>query len=114
MHFFVYILTNKKYGTLYVGQTVSMEARIWQHKNNIGSAFTQKYKLDKLVYYEQAVDRDAAKLREKQIKEWKRDWKINLIENMNPHWRDLLSSYDDNRHVAEWAPAFAGEVDNNV
>ena len=87
--FCVYILANKHRGTLYIGVTSDLVKRIWQHKSGMISGFTQKYKIKKLVYYEQFLDAENAIHREKRLKEWKRMWKIALIENSNPHWRDL-------------------------
>jgi len=85
----IYILSNKKNGTLYVGVTTNLIQRIWQHKNKISVGFSSKYELDKLVYYELHEDIKNAILREKQIKKWRREWKLNLINQQNPHWVDL-------------------------
>ncbi len=90
--FCVYILASKKNGTLYVGVTSALTQRIWQHKNKLVAGFTAKYQVDKLVYYEVHDDANSAIRREKQIKKWNRVWKIELIEEMNPAWRDL---YED-------------------
>ena len=87
--FFVYLLASKPYGTLYVGVTSDLLRRISEHKNKLVPGFTNKYGVDRLVWYEVHEDREAAIRREKQIKEWKRDWKIELIEHENPHWLDL-------------------------
>jgi putative endonuclease len=87
--FFVYLLASKPYGTLYVGITSDLLRRISEHKNKLVPGFTNKYGVDRLVWYEVHEDREAAIRREKQIKEWKRDWKIELIEHENPHWLDL-------------------------
>lgn len=89
---FVYILASKENGTLYVGVTADLEHRIWQHKNGEGSAFTKKYKVDKLVYYEELETMTHAIKREKNLKVWKRDWKIRLIAKNNPHWDDLYAN----------------------
>jgi len=89
---YVYILASEKNGTLYVGVTSNLTGRIWQHKNKVVEGFTNKYGVDKLVYYEVHEDIAAAILREKQIKTWKRVWKLNLIEKDNPGWKDL---YED-------------------
>ena len=86
---YVYILTNKKNGTLYIGVTSDLIKRIWEHKNKVVEGFTEKYNLDKLVYYEVFEDIENAILREKQLKKWHRDWKINQIEKTNPEWKDL-------------------------
>ena len=88
----VYILTNKRYGTLYVGVTSNLPKRIWQHKNKVVKGFSEKYALDKLVWYEVHAEMMSAIQREKAIKAWKREWKINAIETINCAWRDL---YDD-------------------
>jgi len=92
--YYLYILTNKKNGTLYVGVTNDLERRIFEHKHKLVDGFTQKYGLDKLVYFEvfQYVN-DAIK-REKNIKRWKRQWKIDLIEQDNPQWEDLACEWD--------------------
>jgi putative endonuclease len=90
--FYVYILTNKKYGVLYVGKSNDLIERIYQHKNKQADGFTKKYNLTQLVYYEVYESAIEATHREKCIKEWKRNWKLELIEKMNPEWRDL---YDD-------------------
>ncbi|MCL2896183.1 GIY-YIG nuclease family protein [Brenneria tiliae] len=85
----IYILTNKPYGSLYIGVSSHLTKRIWQHKNRITGGFTQKYHLHMLVYYEYFEDMNNAILREKQMKKWKRAWKIRLIESINPRWDDL-------------------------
>lgn len=90
--FFVYILTSKPYGTLYIGVTSDLLKRIWEHKNKVVPGFTKQYGVDRLVWFEAYETREAALHREKQIKEWKRDWKINLIERENHHWVDLSST----------------------
>jgi len=85
----VYILASKRNGTLYVGVTSDLCKRLWEHKQNLVAGFTQKYRVHVLVYYELHADMLAAITREKQIKKWNRAWKIQLIERMNPDWRDL-------------------------
>ncbi len=87
--FYVYILASEKNGTLYVGITSNLIKRIYEHKNNIVKGFTEKYKVHKLVYYEECSDIYEAIQREKQLKRWYRKWKIELIENFNPEWEDL-------------------------
>lgn len=87
--FFVYLLASKLHGTLYIGFTIDLARRVWEHKNKLMPGFTAKYGVDRLVWFEIHEDRGSALRREKQIKEWKRDWKINLIEHDNPHWTDL-------------------------
>ena len=85
----VYIVTNKRNGTLYVGVTSNLPGRIWQHKNKVVPGFTQKHKLDRLVWYEVHETMESAIQREKAVKYWKRYWKLKAIEEMNPDWRDL-------------------------
>jgi len=87
-----YILASAKNGTLYIGVTSNLVQRVWQHKNNQVEGFTEKYHVHMLVYYEQHQTMDAAITREKQLKKWNREWKINLIEEGNPEWRDLWES----------------------
>ena len=86
---YVYILASKKNGTLYIGVTSNLIQRIWQHKNNQVEGFTKKYNVHTLVYYEQHEVMESAITREKQMKKWKREWKIKLIEKGNPQWEDL-------------------------
>lgn len=86
---YVYILTNRKNGVLYIGVTSNLIKRIWQHKKKFIKSFSQKYNLDKLVYFEVLEDEINAIKREKQLKNWHRDWKIKLIEKDNPDWDDL-------------------------
>jgi len=87
--FFVYLLASNVRGTLYVGVTSDLLKRVWEHKNKAVPGFTARYGVDRLMWYETHATAEAAIRREKQIKEWKRDWKINLIERDNPHWIDL-------------------------
>ncbi|WBO24683.1 GIY-YIG nuclease family protein [Sphingomonas abietis] len=85
----VYILANKARGTLYVGVTSALIARLHQHRSGSVPGFTTRYGVRRLVHYEMADTMEAAILREKQLKRWHRDWKLNLIEQHNPHWEDL-------------------------
>jgi len=85
----VYILASKRNGTLYVGVTSDLIKRAWEHKNGITGGFTKKYNVHTLVYYQIFEDMSSAILREKQIKKWRRAWKIELIEKSNRTWRDL-------------------------
>lgn len=85
----VYILASKYNGTLYIGVTSNLVQRIWQHKNDLVEGFSEKYGVHSLVYYELHGDMPTAIQREKQLKKWNRQWKIDLIEKMNPAWRDL-------------------------
>ncbi|WP_435135844.1 GIY-YIG nuclease family protein [Formosa sp. A9] len=86
---FVYILTNTYRTTFYIGVTNNLERRILEHQNGIGSLFTKKYNLKDLIYFEQFSDIKQAIAREKQSKNWKKDWKINLIKEMNPKLETL-------------------------
>jgi len=87
--FCVYLLASKPHGTLYVGVTSNLLQRVWQHKSKTVPGFTSKYSVSRLVWYESHVSAEAAIRREKQIKEWRRAWKIQLIEADNPDWVDL-------------------------
>ncbi len=87
----IYILTNKPDGTLYIGVTSNLSARIFQHKNDLVDGFSKKYNLHLLVYYEVHENMYSAITREKRLKKWNREWKIQLIETMNPAWRDLYN-----------------------
>ncbi|KAA3633788.1 MAG: GIY-YIG nuclease family protein [Calditrichaeota bacterium] len=86
---YVYILASRRNGTLYIGVTDDLIKRVYQHKNKITAGFTSKYSIDKLVYYEIFSDIESAFLREKRLKKWERKWKLELIENFNPDWKDL-------------------------
>ena len=88
-YYFVYILANKKHGTIYTGVTNNLIRRIMEHKDKVFDGFTKKYNIDKLVYYEYHNSVEYAIQREKQLKRWKREWKIELIEKNNKEWRDL-------------------------
>ncbi|WP_428061174.1 GIY-YIG nuclease family protein [Candidatus Avelusimicrobium stercoris] len=88
----VYILASKRNGTLYTGVTNNLLRRIWEHKNNIVEGFTKKYNVHLLVHYELFTDIQLALAREKEIKQWTRAWKIQLIEKDNPLWKDLYFS----------------------
>ncbi|MCX6732612.1 MAG: GIY-YIG nuclease family protein [Candidatus Roizmanbacteria bacterium] len=89
--YYVYILSSHRNGTLYIGVTSNLVRRIWEHKNKLVEGFTNKYVVHHLVYYEPHENPESAITREKQIKKWKRLWKLNLIEEKNPTWRDLYS-----------------------
>lgn len=92
--YFVYILANKNRGSLYIGVTANVLNRNWQHKiKQNKNSFTSRYNIDRLVYYETFSDIYNAISREKQLKRWHRDWKINLIEKENPEWEDLFDSF---------------------
>ena len=85
----VYILASKRHGTLYIGVTSDLLGRLYQHREGVTKGFTTRYAVHRLVYYEMHGEMDAAITREKQLKVWRRDWKIALIERDNPFWEDL-------------------------
>ena len=89
---FIYILASKRNGTLYTGVTSNLLKRVAEHKRRLAEGFSKKYGVQMLVYYEVYDDIRDAIAREKQLKRWKREWKLDLIEGFNPHWRDL---YDE-------------------
>lgn len=86
---YVYILASQRNGTLCIGLASDLIKRVWQHKNKVLPGFTAKYNVILLVYYEILNDITLAAAREKRLKEWKRQWKIDLIQKMNPEWKDL-------------------------
>jgi putative endonuclease len=90
--YYVYILASKYNGTLYIGVTSDLKKRIFEHKNNLTKSFTEKYNVHLLVYFEATTDVNSAITREKQLKAWKREWKLRIINEFNPKWRDL---YED-------------------
>ena len=90
--FYVYILASKRNGTLYTGVTSNLIQRVWQHKHDVIQGFTRKYNVKTLVYYEIHENAESALTKEKKIKRWRRAWKLDLIEDSNPEWRDL---YED-------------------
>jgi putative endonuclease len=92
LQYFVCILASKRNGTLYTGVTSALVRRVWQHKTKAVDGFAARYGVDRLVYYEPHLEAASAILREKQIKKWRRAWKIALIEQGNPQWHDL---YDE-------------------
>jgi putative endonuclease len=85
----VYILASKRNGTLYIGVTSELVKRIWEHKNNMVEGFTKRYNVHQLVWYELHGNMESAITREKRLKDWKRKWKLELIESSNPKWEDL-------------------------
>ncbi|MFC2000515.1 GIY-YIG nuclease family protein [Chloroflexota bacterium] len=87
--YYVYILSSKRNGTLYIGVTSDLVKRVYDHRNDLLDGFTRKYRIHRLVYYEKTNDIQEAIAREKQIKRWKRAWKVELIERDNPEWIDL-------------------------
>ena len=97
--FYVYILASGRNGTLYVGHTDSLRRRIMQHRGKAVAGFATRYNVDQLVWFQSFETRPGAFRRERQIKEWHRKWKLNLIEGFNPQWRDLS---DDVLAVKLW------------
>ena len=92
MSFYVYIVANHRNGAIYTGSTDDLAARVWQHKTKALAGFTARYGCDKLVWYEVHDTRESAFRRERQIKEWRRSWKLLLIEEANPTWADLYET----------------------
>lgn len=87
--YYVYILASQRNGTLYTGATNDLARRVFEHKNDFVRGFTSRYQVHSLVYFEQCENFEAALQREKQLKKWKRKWKLELIEKGNPEWEDL-------------------------
>ena len=92
MAFYVYIMTNKPHGVLYTGMTDDMNRRAWEHREHVIGGFTAKYNCEMLVWVEVHETRESAFERERRIKKWERAWKIRLIEEANPDWRDLADA----------------------
>ena len=90
--FYVYILAKARNSTFYVGMTSDLPKRIWQHKNEVADGFTKDYGIKTLVYYEIFDNSENAIKREKRLKKWPREWKMKLIEQMNPNWNDLYET----------------------
>ena len=89
MTYYVYLLASKKYGTLYIGVTNDIVRRIHEHKSKVAAGFSKRYSVDRLVWFEIYDDPINAITREKELKKWRREWKIRLIEETNPQWIDL-------------------------
>jgi putative endonuclease len=89
--YYVYILASRKHGTLYIGVTNDLVRRVYQHKNDVVRGFTSRYGIHLLVWFESYDDILNAITREKELKKWRRDWKVNLIERSNPEWVDLYA-----------------------
>ena len=87
----VYILASRRNGTLYVGVTSDLVKRVWEHRDNLAEGFTKRHGVHTLVWFEQHATMESAIAREKAIKEWKRRWKLDLVEQQNPEWRDLYT-----------------------
>jgi len=91
MDYYIYIMSSKKNGTIYIGITSDLIKRVYEHKNDLTEGFTKKYQVHNLVYYEIVQDIESAIKREKQLKKWDRKWKLELIEKNNPEWNDLYN-----------------------
>jgi putative endonuclease len=89
--YWVYIMASRPRGVLYVGMTSDRPGRAWQHRERVREGFTKRYWVGRLVYFERYEDAAVAARRERALKRWRRDWKIELIEKHNPTWRDLFS-----------------------
>ena len=89
MHFYVYILANWPDSPMYVGMTDDIARRAWEHREHVRRGFTDRYKIERLVWYEPHDTRDTAFVRERQIKKWNREWKNRLVRETNPGWEDL-------------------------
>ena len=105
----IYIMTNRPKGTLYIGVSSDLLKRVFEHRSHVIDGFTTRYNLDKLVYYECYEDMYTALTREKNLKNWKRIWKISLIEKMNPAWLDLYHGLVSNSTVPNEIPDQARE-----
>ena len=92
--YYVYILASKRNGTLYIGITNDLMRRVYEHRNDEIGGFTKKYQVHSLVYYEHWEDMAEAIRREKQLKKWNRKWKIRLIEEQNPEWKDMYEDWE--------------------
>ena len=91
--YFVYILASARNGTLYIGVTNNLERRMYEHSHHLQPGFTDTYNVTRLVYFEETSSVEAAIAREKQLKNWRRAWKLELIEKQNPEWRDLADDF---------------------
>ncbi|WP_315763450.1 GIY-YIG nuclease family protein [Sphingomonas sp. Y38-1Y] len=86
---FVYIMASHRNGTIYLGSTIDLVRRVWEHRSNVVEGFTKRYGCHQLVWFEVHDCWESARLRERRMKEWKRDWKLREIERLNPGWEDL-------------------------
>jgi len=98
--FVVYMLASRKNGTLYIGVTSDLVKRVWQHRHHVAKGFTDRYDVERLVWWEPHDSAEAAIAREKQLKKWRRAWKVQLLSEANPEWDDLAS-----RLFAQWGGA---------
>jgi putative endonuclease len=93
-NYFVYILTNWNNKVMYIGMTNNLRRRLYEHKNKLVDGFTEKYNVNKLVYFEQTSDVNSAIVREKEIKKWRREKKDSLVKTLNSEWRDLSNDWN--------------------
>ena len=89
--YYVYIMANQNNKVLYIGVTSDLKKRVFEHKEKLVKGFTERYNLNKLVYFEETASIESAITKEKQMKKWNRQWKINLINKFNPEWKDLYN-----------------------
>ena len=89
--FYVYILSNRRYGVLYVGMTNDLVRRMYEHQQKLVAGFTKSYGVIRLVYFEQFSSVDEARARERGLKRWRRAWKLKLVDEFNPEWRDITN-----------------------
>ena len=111
----VYILASKRNGTLYIGVTSDLTKRVWEHKNDLVEGFTKRYSVHRLVWYEIHESMESAIKKERSMKGWKRVWKLELIESLNPDWKDMYHTIIQQEldfHQKPWIPAFAGMTEN--
>ena len=107
--YYVYLLTDKCRGIIYIGVTDDLAKRIWEHIHEMRDGFTKKHGLKRLVYYEIFKDADNAMRRERRLKRWNREWKIEMIEKNNPQWNDLYNDFCE-RHLIPARAALGGEL----
>ena len=113
MIYYVYILTNERYTVLYTGVTNNLENRIFLHKVKYNKGFTSKYNCTMLIYYEEFYDPEEAIHREKQLKKYPRAWKRDLINKMNPEWKDLSAEWYDPRELDSFKDAQKGDTETS-
>ena len=98
---YIYMMTNRPNGVIYTGVTDNLERRVQEHKLKVfKKSFTARYNCDKLVYFEEYGEGDDAAIREKRLKKWKREWKVRLIEQMNPGWMDISMNWSEDENSA--------------
>lgn len=108
--YYVYLLVNKPRKVFYVGITDDLVRRIWEHKAGIRDGFTKKYNVNRLVYFEEIADAEKAMAREKRLKRWNREWKMELVEKENPQWSDLYNVICEQDPRSHSLCSFGGEL----